>query len=1101
MYYHYCRIILGGLQCMFKKIKIGTKATICTIIVILLSLVSTLALSYIQSSKNMEQNIQSQLSNTARLNAAILSSKLNSYLNAIRSVSSDDRITSMDWALQKSVFVTISVKFNFKRIGISNMSGYAQYTDGLSQDISSTDYFKTASTGKNAISDPYYGMVDQTILESIACPVYDQNGKQIGIIAGDFDGALPSNMIKDIKQGKTGEAILFNSSGLVVGDRDPSLVQKRYNIITSSAYDKNYAGLAALVKNLSVRSNGIQQYNYGNVRRFCAFSPVDGTNWYLYVGQDESEVLSSITSVRNICIILGIIFIIVSAAAIQILMRHLVTKPIRQAENMMDQLSKWNLNSRLHVSSGDEIGKMSIAMNAMADALQQKLLGTLESLANGDTGTTIESVGETDSISPVINTTLETVNSIVGEVNNILEAAKEGDLTRRCSTDSYRGKWALLAGGLNHLLDTVEAPLKEVGIVVEKVTENDFGLRVTGDYSGIFGQLKDNTNKIMEKLLYVQNMMDKVAKGDTGIYEQLKSVGKLSENDRLIPAITGMMGAVDQLIKEVEYLSEQSINGNIIGARGDAEKFEGGYRKIINGFNSTLDAIASPVSEVMHSLELLSKNDYQFEIGDGYKGDYKELADSVIQVREQLLSIQSAAVKISEGDISELDHFRDIGRRSENDNMIPAFIRMMENLNMLIGDVTGIAEAAADGNLSLRGDPEKYSGEYRHILESINNLISCVDEPVSNITDAMSSIADCKLSVRIDGNYNGGFKTLVDSVNTTVTTIDNLVKEICEVLTRFAQGDMNIEQLTDYRGDFRPISDAINDILNSMNGLIGDIGEMAEQVSAGSAQVSVGSQALSQGTTEQASAIEELSATINEISGKTKLNAENAQKTNLLVTQVKDNASDGGRQMDEMLDSMTKISESTANISKIIRLIDDIAFQTNILALNAAVEAARAGEYGRGFAVVADEVRRLAEKSAEAAKDTSALIEATVEKVGTGREIAVNTSKSFQNIVGGVEEVSKLITEISGSSTQQATGIAEVDKGINQIAKVVQSNSATSEQSAAASQELSGQATTLKENISHFKLRGCVDVPENSGISETENVQTDCCESETVPNE
>lgn len=305
--------------------------------------------------------------------------------------------------------------------------------------------------------------------------------------------------------------------------------------------------------------------------------------------------------------------------------------------------------------------------------------------------------------------------------------------------------------------------------------------------------------------------------------------------------------------------------------------------------------------------------------------------------------------------------------------------------------------------------------------------------------------------------------------------INNPIRKLIKESEKIADGDLNVNIAVETKDEIGLLQKAFKTMVDNTNDVMQNINAAAEQVASGSKQVSASSIALSQGATEQASSIEELTASIEEISSQTKLNADNADQANELAEKAQTNAMQGNEQMKGMLKAMDEINEASGNISKIIKVIDEIAFQTNILALNAAVEAARAGQHGKGFAVVAEEVRNLAARSANAAKETTAMIEGSIKKVEGGTKIANETAVALNMIVEDVAKAASLVSDIAAASNEQATGIAQVTQGIAQVSQVVQTNSATSQESAAASAELSSQAELLKDQVNRFKIR------ENSG--------------------
>ena len=300
--------------------------------------------------------------------------------------------------------------------------------------------------------------------------------------------------------------------------------------------------------------------------------------------------------------------------------------------------------------------------------------------------------------------------------------------------------------------------------------------------------------------------------------------------------------------------------------------------------------------------------------------------------------------------------------------------------------------------------------------------------------------------------------------------VKNRLIQLSESADRIADGDLATEVVTSTGDELGDAAASFEIMRQRIREVLVEINHGADQVAAGAQNVSDASVALSQGASEQAASVEQLSASISEIASQTASNAQNAEKANELTVGTRSRAEMGNQEMQEMLAAMEEINASSVNISKIIKVIDEIAFQTNILALNAAVEAARAGQHGKGFAVVAEEVRNLAARSAKAAKETTDMIEGSMEKVEAGRGIAHKTAQALSEIVGDVASVADIVASIAKASNEQKLALEQINQGVQQVSQVVQSNSSTSEEAATASQHLSAQADSMKANVGKFRL-------------------------------
>ena len=530
------------------------------------------------------------------------------------------------------------------------------------------------------------------------------------------------------------------------------------------------------------------------------------------------------------------------------------------------------------------------------------------------------------------------------------------------------------------------------------------------------------TRNILKSVGRLKKASSEILKGNFDV--EIRTNAK-DEIGQLSNTMADMCGTIQCIIDDIGNLSEHLDKGET-SYRINVEKYTGAFKEATEAINTATNGLVQDSIYVAENIKYIALGEFEHSI--------KELPGDKASATEALSTMQVTLKDIS-AQISEL------------------------------------ITAAINGNLEYKIDSHNYSGEWKVSMDGLNMFIDKVVEPIKGTQDALNHLAEGNFNHRITSQYKGEFDKIKQTVNYTAETIGSYISEISNILNEMANKNFDVSIDREYLGDFKAIQQSVNLIVDNLNVLTKDIISSAEQVSAGSKQISESSISLAEGATQQAESVEKLNHIIKNISSQTKENTEGSNKANALALETKENASKGSQQMNNMLVAMEEINTASSSISNIIKVIDDIAFQTNILALNAAVEAARAGEHGKGFAVVAEEVRSLAARSQQAARETTELIESSVEKVGEGSKIANQTSEALISIVKQIEEISSLVDTCAKSSNEQEKAISEITEAVSQISSVTQNNTATSEESAAASQELASQAEVFYASVADFKLK------------------------------
>jgi len=626
----------------------------------------------------------------------------------------------------------------------------------------------------------------------------------------------------------------------------------------------------------------------------------------------------------------------------------------------------------------------------------------------------------------------------------------------------------------------IQMDMRDVLITEDVMTKASIAGKIPASYVSIEGKLEEYGKSIDDsgETTNEYNKVKELIEQSKGVQQQITSLGQEGKTSEAVQLFEGQWS---EMTTELEASINRIFNIAVTDAEKTVQENQDAAMKsfttmgLIIGFAIVLAliigiyaaySITKPIKKLAQAADRLALGDVEVEIDTRRRDEIGQLSKSFSSMAQSIKAMSKSVEKVAEGDLDV-----EIDIKSDKDVLAIKLREMTDTIKNLLEGTNSLTKEAIEGNLGARVDVSSYSGAWHVLANGINDVLEAVTEPLKEAREVMAQMAEGEFNIAVMGDYRGDHGAIKDSLNTTIDTIREYFGELKTILEEIAKGNLDISIEKEWKGNFSDLKNELNVIIEALNDTMGQINNASEQVAIGSKQLSNSSQDLSQGATQQASSAQEITAAMAQITSQTKQNTINAINAKELSHMAKENAEQGNSKMNDMLRAMNEINESSRNISKIIKVIDEIARQTNILALNAAVEAARAGHQGKGFAVVAEEVRNLASRSAKAARETTLMIESSIDRVQGGTAIADETAQALERIVEDTSKAAALVEQIALASKEQEAGISQVNESIDEVSRITQMNTATAEQSAASSQELSSQAHILQQRISSFKLK------------------------------
>ena len=685
--------------------------------------------------------------------------------------------------------------------------------------------------------------------------------------------------------------------------------------------------------------------------------------------------------------------------------------------------------------------------------VKKKAMACVKEFGEGNFEAPLEQFpGKKAFINDVVEQVRGNLKALIQDARMLAQAAVEGRLDTRAEASRHQGDFRAIVQGVNDTLDAVIGPLNVTAEYVDRISKGDIPEKITDEYKGDFNEIKNNLNQLIDALDKITEVAQKLAVGNTNVV-----VEKRSSQDILLESIQKMIANTQHDAENVQLMAQGKLDMDIqVMSEDDL---------MAKSCVILRDNLRTLIKEMQHMYQEHNKGDIDIIIpAENFQGAYREMAQGVNDMVTGHITVKKKAMacvkEFGEGNFeAPLEQFP--GKKAFINDVVE---QVRGNLKALIQDARMLAQAAVEGRLDTRAEASRHQGDFRAIVQGVNDTLDAVIGPLNVTAEYVDRISKGDIPAKITDEYKGDFNEIKNNLNQLVESMNTVTRMAQEI----ARGNLTVR--VEKRSEQDELMMALANMVEDLTKIAGNLQDAAEYVAGGSEQISSGSQQMSQGATEASASVEEISSSMEEMNSTVSQNADNARQTAAIAEKSARDAQEGGASVVNTVKAMKAIAEK-------IGIIEDIARQTNMLSLNAAIEAARAGDAGKGFAVVAAEVRKLAERSQTAAKEIIGLSSSSV-------DVAEKAGKLIEDIVPGIQKTAELVQEINASSSEQAEGIKQVTKAIEQLDQVVQQNASATEEMSSTSEELAAQAEQLQEAAAFFKIETLRDrsggVPRNS---------------------